>query len=256
MRDSSPGFIRQTSSGAFTIDWRRIAPESYLATDRLLREIVKRRELAFGNMLDIGCGTKPYEAVFAPYVRRHVGIDMPFSPHEQTRIDIYGSATQLPFSDASFDFVLCTEVLEHLPEPQQCLTEIGRVLRPGGIALVTSPFMYRIHEAPYDFFRYTPFSYKYMAEKAGLHVEDIAGRGGLLTVCYDMLFKVQAAIFGALNQLIRRFVRTRKHLLQTSPVRAMFALPQFVLARLLRYESIKSDVYTLGYVVTLRKASI
>lgn len=72
-----------------------------------------------------------------------------------TRPDIFGDVTQLPLPAASADVVLCTEVLEHLRHPAACVAEIERLLKPGGIALVSAPFIFPIHADPYDFQRFT-----------------------------------------------------------------------------------------------------
>lgn len=69
MSDGTPqGFIRKTADGRYRVDWRAVAPESFFTTERLVAEVVRRSHLANGNMLDIGCGTKPYREVFADRV--------------------------------------------------------------------------------------------------------------------------------------------------------------------------------------------
>jgi SAM-dependent methyltransferase len=70
----------------------------------------------------------------------------------------------LQFPDASFDFVLCDQVLEHVEgSPQQAVDEIWRVLRPGGVAVITSCFVYRLHNAPGDFWRFSPDGLRLLA---------------------------------------------------------------------------------------------
>ncbi len=66
------------------------------------------------------------------------------------------TAYEIPLEDGSFDTVLMTEVLEHLEEPARGLAEAGRLLRPGGKLILTTPFMWPLHEEPRDFFRYSP----------------------------------------------------------------------------------------------------
>jgi SAM-dependent methyltransferase len=79
----------------------------------------------------------------------------------------------LPFEVASFDTVVCTEVLEHVPEPAQVVREIARVLKPNGYVILTTPLYYPIHEEPYDFFRFTPFGLRHPFNEAGLEVTRI-----------------------------------------------------------------------------------
>lgn len=71
--------------------------------------------------------------------------------------DTVGDAHNLSFQDSSFEFILCTEVLEHLHTPQQAISEMGRVLKPGGTLILTTRFVFPIHDAPHDYFRYTKY---------------------------------------------------------------------------------------------------
>ncbi|MGE5500015.1 MAG: class I SAM-dependent methyltransferase [Syntrophothermus sp.] len=80
---------------------------------------------------------------------------------------------ELPFKSRAFDSAVSFQVMEHLPEPLEFLKENFRVLKPGGYLLITTPFMWGEHEAPYDFYRYTRYGLKYLAEKAGYEVVSI-----------------------------------------------------------------------------------
>jgi hypothetical protein len=133
------------------------------------------------------------------------------------------------------------------------MAEISRVLRPGGTVLLTTPFMYRVHEAPYDFFRYTPFAIRALAEDAGLQVAAIRTRGGYLSVACDVAFKGFAVLVSAVNAALRQVLPNRKHLLHTRAMKTVFFACQWLPAVLLRRENLKSDIYTLGYVTLLRK---
>ena len=110
------------------------------------------------------------------------------SPHAQaSESDIVASLDALPVNPASFDAVLCTEVLEHLRHPDAVLAELARVLVPGGRLCLTVPFVWPLHEEPFDFFRYTPFALSEMLQEhgfphaaVGAHdgVREYAGPGG------------------------------------------------------------------------------
>lgn len=69
--------------------------------------------------------------------------------------DIQADGAQIPFPSAHFDYVICSELLEHVPHPPSVLEEIYRVLKPGGTCLITVPFLFHIHADPYDYGRYT-----------------------------------------------------------------------------------------------------
>ncbi|MCX7020459.1 MAG: class I SAM-dependent methyltransferase [Candidatus Sumerlaeota bacterium] len=252
-RINCSGFIVKTGTARFSIDWRLVAPESLFTTIRLLSEILAMRDNATGIMLDVGCGTKPYCCVFEGLVTKHIGVDVPASRHDHSAIDAYSSALHLPFCSESFDFVLCTEVLEHLPDPLLCVREISRVLKQGGRVIFSTPFMYRIHESPYDFYRYTCYSYEKLSKHAGLELLSIKTRGGYASVLCDILIKGAAMVFGGVSYVSRRVFRTRRHMLNCHILRYFFCLPQYLLARLLKAETIKSSMYTLGYVVLMSK---
>jgi ubiquinone/menaquinone biosynthesis C-methylase UbiE len=77
-------------------------------------------------------------------------------------VDVVGDAHKLPFKDNEFDNVLCTEVLEHLHTPVVAIAEMARVLKDGGTIILTTRFMFPIHDAPGDYFRYTKYGLRYL----------------------------------------------------------------------------------------------
>ncbi len=86
----------------------------------------------YGHLIDIGCGTKPYKDLLAPYVTEHIGVDHKDTLHDKSNIDRFGTAYDLPAEDEEFDCALCSAVLEHLEEPELAIKECWRVLRRGG----------------------------------------------------------------------------------------------------------------------------
>jgi len=76
--------------------------------------------------------------------------------------DTVGDAHNMPFDDKSFDYVLCTEVLEHLHTPQQAILEMKRVLKSGGKLILTTRFAFPIHDAPNDYYRYTEYGLRHL----------------------------------------------------------------------------------------------
>lgn len=113
-----------------------------------------------GRLLDVGCGEMPYRT-FLPKDVDYVGIDVPqaaaFSMQGNEEI-ISFDGCHIPFPDETFDTVLCTEVLEHAPEPAALIAEIERVLKPGGTLIATVPFSARVHYAPHDFHRFSKYA--------------------------------------------------------------------------------------------------
>ena len=105
--------------------------------------------------LDLGCGTS---APYKKYFPNRVGFDNEAGPN----IDVVGDAHGLPFEDEKFDIILCTEVLEHLHSPEIAVSEMKRVLRPGGKLILTTRFIFPLHDVPNDYYRYTKYGLKYL----------------------------------------------------------------------------------------------
>lgn len=76
-----------------------------------------------------------------------------------------------------FDVVLCEQVLEHVKDPVAAARNLGGLVRPGGLVVVSTPFMVRVHELPafgmYDYWRFTPHGMERLLETSGLEVEEI-----------------------------------------------------------------------------------
>lgn len=110
--------------------------------------------------LDVGCGSRPYESLFPPGT--YTGVDVADSgrPAGMKSPDFFYDGRTLPFPDGSFDGVLCTQVLEHVANPEALLVEIHRILRPGGAFVLSAPFLWEEHEEPYDFFRFSSFGFR------------------------------------------------------------------------------------------------
>jgi len=133
---------------------------------------------AKGKLVDIGCGEKPREDMLAPYVTEHIGLDHEDTLHNKSKIDLFGTAYDIPVEDEYFDTVLCTAVLEHLEEPDKAIKEANRVLRRGGYAIYAVPLFWHLHEEPRDFYRYTKYGLKYLFEKNGFEIVELKPLSG------------------------------------------------------------------------------
>jgi SAM-dependent methyltransferase len=102
------------------------------------------------RVLDVGCGDRPYEALLVG-AAEIVGFDVPGNPHA----DIHGSIDAIPVEDASFDVVLCLQVLEHVPDPAAAVRELRRVVKPGGRVFLSTHGVYPFHPNPDDLWRWT-----------------------------------------------------------------------------------------------------
>lgn len=123
--------------------------------------------------LDVGCGLRPYESYFPLGV--YVGVDVESSGRDDTlkAPDYFYDGKVLPFQNNSFDGVICTQVLEHVPDPRGVLSEIYRVTNVGGELILSLPFVWQEHEEPYDYFRFTSFGITELLKQAGFEVNSI-----------------------------------------------------------------------------------
>lgn len=145
---------------------------------RISDAVAAHAHLAYGVLLDVGCGLKPYEKILSPYVKKHYGIEYsPESGYRGNRADVAADACAIPFADSSIDTILCTEVLEHVKNPEKVIKEFARILKPNGIVITTAPFFYPIHDS-FDFFRYTDKGIAVIMQRCGFEVEKIVPLSG------------------------------------------------------------------------------
>jgi SAM-dependent methyltransferase len=156
-----------------------------------------------GTLLDVGCGEKPLEPIFASHVVEHVGVDHHATLHGLSRVDIVASAYNIPLPATSVDTIVLSAVLEHLERPQDALDECYRLLRPGGNVLVTTPLFWHLHEAPRDFFRYTPYGLRHLLETAGFDVIEIRPYAGVwTTIATEMSYALRKYRRGPMRILV------------------------------------------------------
>jgi SAM-dependent methyltransferase len=136
-------------------------------------------------VLDAASGSQPYR----DYFKHAVYESADFEQVDKT----YGTTTYvcdltaIPVESDRFDVVVFNQGLEHMSEPVAVLTELHRVLKPGGVMICTAPLFYEEHEQPYDFFRYTQFAYRHVFSKIGFEITKIEWMEGYLgTVAYQL----------------------------------------------------------------------
>jgi SAM-dependent methyltransferase len=148
------------------------------------RDVVQHAlQFITGKTLDLGAGTAKYRHLIKPHTTEYVTFDMVPGPH----VDIVGDILNLSLVSASFDTVISTQVLEHVRRPWVMVSEIARILRPGGVVVVSAPFLVPYHADPYDFFRYTTEGMRGILEDHGFEVLECSGYGGLFAVLYEMI---------------------------------------------------------------------
>lgn len=141
----------------------------YFARKGLAKHVTELAPQIRGRTLDVGCGSKPYASLYKSDEYVGLEIDTPEN-RERADADYFYDGKIFPFADATFDSLVANEVFEHVFNPTQFLSEARRVLKPGGIMLMTMPFVWDEHEQPYDYARYSSFGIRFLLEENGYAV--------------------------------------------------------------------------------------
>lgn len=155
----------------------------YLVRSNIVKALKEFLPSSRGVFLDIGCGEMPYKPLILGHrnskVDRYIGLDIENAGYQQkSKPDLFWDGKHIPLDDCSVDCAVATEVLEHCPEPDKVLSEIHRVLNPDGLLFLTVPFIWPLHDVPYDEYRYTPFCLKRLLTNAGFEDIQIKALGG------------------------------------------------------------------------------
>lgn len=171
-------------------------PKHLAVSSRLMTDITASlyqkyiRKYAKGKLVDLGCGNVPFYSAYKDHITGNTCVDWPNTLHKNQYLDVECDLNQpLPLPDCYFDTIIISEVLEHIANPELVWAEMKRILKPGGRILLSVPFLYKIHEAPFDFFRYTEFALRNFAEKNKLNVLELESFGGLPEVFADITAK-------------------------------------------------------------------
>lgn len=165
-------------------------------SSRLMADLVARnydkylKEHAAGRLLDLGCGQVPLYEAYKRYVSESTCVDWANSLHDNQYLDKECDLTkELPFSDGEFDTIILSDVLEHIPNPEDLWRDMSRILAPEGKLILNVPFFYWLHEQPHDFYRYTEFALKRFAQISELNLVLVEPIGGPLEVLADLSAK-------------------------------------------------------------------
>jgi len=153
--------------------------DRFAARSSILNALTAQLSNLSGILVDVGCGHKPYESLLLnppSGVQQYIGLDIPGNVYSPP--DVYWDGMTMPFRQSSIDCAIATEVLEHVPHPEVAMTEICRVLKPGGLFFFTVPFLWPLHDVPNDEYRYTPFALQRHLTEAGFGQISLRALGG------------------------------------------------------------------------------
>jgi SAM-dependent methyltransferase len=182
MNRGADRIFRDRSENAFT----KLIPcignyETYLVRASILQAVEQAKDQFHGKLLDVGAGSSPYEELIIATgkVSQYIKLDFAKSDyHKGHHLDLTWDGKTIPLDRHSIDSVIMTEVLEHVHRPGELLQEVRRVLKPGGVLFLTVPFIWPMHELPYDYHRFTPIALRTYLEEADFNVQSIQILGG------------------------------------------------------------------------------
>ena len=212
----------------------------YFARKALLMEMMRFAPKIKGRILDVGCGSMPYKELFSA-ASEYVGLEIDTEANRiANRADFFYNGSTFPFEEASYDGIVCNQVLEHVFNPDRFLLEIHRVLKLDGYMLMTVPFVWDEHEQPWDYGRYSSFGLRSLLKKNGFTVIEQRKTNADVRVLFQLInayiYKVTLTQSAKFNLLVCVFIMAPFNLLgivlnKILPANTDLYLDQVVLAK-------------------------
>ena len=133
------------------------------------------------KILDVGAGEAPYRDLFKNCEYHTLDLGVGESEWDYSALTYQASVYDMPIENNTYDYVLCSQLFEHLAEPKQAMNEVYRVLKSGGELFLTVPFHQNEHQTPHDYYRFTSFGLNYLLEQSGFLNVEIKRMGGRYT---------------------------------------------------------------------------
>lgn len=194
----------------------------YYQIEKFVILISKKYDKKGKKLLDIGAGNSPYKK----YFKKLSYFTQDIKQNQDKTIDYVGNLNKglNMIKKESFDYILCTQVLEHLKNPQKAFQEFYRILKPKGKVFFTTNFIYQIHMEPNDYYRFTKFGLKNLGETNGFVVEHLKAHGGMLQVISYVLTTLPIRLF-----LKRNILLYHLYLILFSPLIIFLNLSAYIL---------------------------
>lgn len=168
--------------------------------------LFKLNNLLKGDVFDLGCGESPYKEFFLNYADNYIGVDWQGSPHKTRETILADLNKTLPIESNIADTAVSLSVLEHLYNPQIMINEAYRILKPNSHLIMQMPWQWTIHEAPHDYYRYTPFALTRFLENTGFVDINIEAQSGYFTTAI-LKWNYFTARFTHGNKLSRKLLK-------------------------------------------------
>lgn len=148
-----------------------------------------------GKVLDLGSGDGHYKNLLTRFELEYESVDWTESPHAGSPDILADLNKKLPIENSYCNNIFCLSVLEHLSEPKLFLNECSRILKQDGKLILQVPFMWQVHEAPHDYFRYTEYGLKHLLSDSGFQILDMTPQGGVfITLTMKILYQANRLI--------------------------------------------------------------
>ncbi len=188
--------------------WAVVVNPFYIIRRALFKKIAAIAPQMTGTVIDLGCGSKPYETLFVN-AAAYIGVDIQQSGHDHvdSEVDIFYDGKTLPFEDATIDNVVSFETFEHIFNIQDIASEVFRVLAGNGTLLISVPFAWDEHETPYDYARYTTFGIVDVIRKAGFQIVAVERTNNFVAAVSQLailyFYYITRSRIKLLNQLVQ-----------------------------------------------------
>ena len=158
----------------------------YFARKGLYKYILELIPNLSGRLLDVGCGSRPYENLCS--VDEYIGLEIDDEGNRNNSLaDVFYDGKIIPFDNNYFDSILSNQVFEHVFNPTDFLREMNRVTKKDGLLLLTVPFVWDEHEQPYDYARYSSFGLNHMLRGSGFEILEHRKSNNDISVIFQLL---------------------------------------------------------------------
>lgn len=167
----------------------------FLVYYHLINEIKKNAFHAKGTLLDVGCGSSPFKKYFISHIDNYLKHEHPAAAKPNIKYDFLSELPQISTTDSSIDTIISFSVLEHVSEPFKTIDEFHRILKIGGVFIISVPQYWHLHEEPHDYLRFTKYILRKKIVDSGFEILSIKELGGTFSTVGQALCNALVLIF-------------------------------------------------------------